>query len=278
MVKLVDPGEFLIQLDFQELIPAGQDSKRIGSKAYILSHGVFNDGFTLKEIKGDIEGADIKPEEVRDKLGVYSETELENLKKDFMDKDLLEQKRTRGPYYLTDLGFQLLETYVNLIRLNNLVKKFEHIQTQNQLYMLENLGKLPLTSSDLSPSKRKELAQMTETRKMWEEADTVAVTDKVEDRDKPKSLMTEFFRGMVEEDKEPLEGLEMKIQEGKTVVKNSCEDLDSKGCHTEAEEIEDIVESITQDVEFRELNKLEKEKETSVLDKYSSDQDWGLDV
>lgn len=113
---------------------------------------------------------------------------------------------------------------------------------------------------------------------MWGEVDTIPVTDKVEDRDKPKSLMTEFFRGIVEEDKEPLKGLEMKIQEGKTVVKNACEGLDSKGCHTEAEEIDDIVESITQDVEFKDLNSLEKEEEHNALDKYSSDQDWSLDL
>jgi hypothetical protein len=277
MVKLVDPGEFLIQLNFQELMPAGQKSKKIGSKAYILSHGIFNDGFTLKELKGDIEGAEINPEEVRHKLGVYSETELENLKKDFLDKELLEQKRTRGPYYLTDLGFQVLETYVNLIRLNKLAKKFEYLRTQNQLYLMKNLGKLPITSGDIE-SMQDDLSEWTETQKRWEDFDIGAGQDSVDDREKPKKLMTEFFRGIIEEEKETLERLEKEIQKGVDMIQDNVEDLDSNGCHDEAEEIEAMVERITQYVEFKDLNSLEKEEEQNALDKYSSDQDWSLDL
>lgn len=277
MVKLVKPGEFLIQLDFQKLMSAGSKSKRIGSKAYILSHGLFNDGFTLKEIKGDIDGAEITSEEVRDKLGIYEDTELENLKKGFIEKGLLEQKQTRGPYYLTDLGFQLLETYVNLIRLNKLAKKFEHIQTQNQLYLLENLGKLPITTGDIE-SMQDELSEDTETQKKWEEADTVAVEDPIPDREKPRKLMKEYFRGLIEEEKEPLKHLEKKIQQGVDIIRESIQDLDDKGCHEEAEEINNIVERITENIEFKELNTLEKEEEPNALDNYSSDQDWSLNI
>lgn len=277
MGELVEPEKFLIQLDFEELVPAGPESKRIGSKAYILSHGIFNDGFTLKEIEGDIDGAEMKKEEVRNKLGVYSDTELQKLKRNFLEKDLLVQKQTRGPYYLTDLGFNLLETYVNLIRLDKVVKKFQYIQTKNQLYILENLGKLPITPDDLPTFYQEEVAEMTETEKMWEKVDTVAVQEETDDRDKPKKLMKKFFRAIFEENMEPLENLERTIKKGVDVVRDSAEELENNGCSEEAEEIYEMIEKTTQAVDLTSLNSLEKEEESNALDDYSSDQDWSLE-
>lgn len=277
MAKLTEPGKFLIQLDFQEIIPAGKESKKIGSKAYILSHGIFKDGFTLKEIKGDIEGAEISSKEVRDKLGVYSETELEKLKRDFIDDGLIKQKRNRGPYYLTDLGFKLLETYVNLIRLDKLVKEFEHDQTQNQLNILENLGKFPITSEDLSKERKEELYDMVKHSGMW--AGTgIGKQDGSEESNTPKEQMTEAFRQRIKGDKRPLEKLEKKIQRGVAVIEKSKDELSNENCHDEAEEISDMLERITQRVELKELENLEKEDKNRLSDKYSSDQDWDLNI
>jgi hypothetical protein len=164
----------------------------------------------------------------------------------------------------------------NALRSTSTSRQYRYLSSLKQI-LEHNDFRLDNIKED-EESKREELAQMTETQKMWEKVETVAVQDTVEDQGKPKKLMTEFFKGIIEEDKEPLEDLEKKIQKGIKVIQRAGEELDSKGCNEEAEEIGGMVESITQDVKLRDLNKLEKEGETTSLDNYSSDQDWSLDA
>lgn len=147
------------EIDFSEIIPSENKALRIGSKAYILSHGVMNDEFRLKHIKGDLNGIDRKPEKVRESLNVYSETELENLKRRFLSKGYLEQKEDSAAYTLTEKGMALLQTYVNLAQANQFIKLLEFGRLDDQLQLLTNLRDIRKSPKDMSSSRKEKLLQ-----------------------------------------------------------------------------------------------------------------------
>jgi hypothetical protein len=102
--------------------------------------------------------------------------------------------------------------------------------------------------------------------------------DGSEESKTPKEQMTESSRQKIKGDKRPLEKLEKKIQNGIAVIEKSKDEISNENCHEEAEEISDMLERITQKVELKELENLEKEDENRLSDKYSSDQDWDLNI
>jgi hypothetical protein len=158
-VKLGKPEELIRRIDFTEIVPSDDKAQRIGSKVYILSHGVINDKFYLRNIKGDLEGIDKPPEKIREKIGVYSETELENLKREFLDTGYLEQEEGSSAYSLTERGRILFETYIELFRALQISKKIEYRKVENNLESLENLEDVRKDTGELSDEMKDELAE-----------------------------------------------------------------------------------------------------------------------
>ncbi|MFB6159497.1 MAG: hypothetical protein ABEJ95_07650 [Candidatus Nanohalobium sp.] len=159
------PEEILRRIDFQKIVPSEDLAKRMGSKIYILTHGVMKDEFRLKHIEGDFdvetdfENVEQKKQEIRDKLGIYSETELQNLKRRFEAVGYIEQKEDSAAYKLTEEGRYLFHTYLQMVSIYRISKMIEYAQINNNLEALEGIGDTKEHVSDLSEEMNAELRE-----------------------------------------------------------------------------------------------------------------------
>ncbi len=271
MAEFVKPGQFLIQMDFQEFIPGEDKSLRVGSKAYILTRGVIEDEFNLQQIKGEVEGVEYTPEEVRREIRIYSETELENLKRQFLERGYLKQEEKPGPYQITTKGLLLWNTYGNLVRLKALLNKFEYKLSEEQLYLVKNVGKLPITSKNLSGENEEKIEQLIEERKMWEDEEDL------EDGTAARELMKESFQADFRDGILELEKIDQEIQDCIEEIEffTDCSKVLDGEKVEEVKEIEEIVKNLTSKIISVEVQPLSSENDT-ILDKYNLDKNWSL--
>jgi hypothetical protein len=156
-LEVGDAEELLRRIDFSEIVPSEKNALRVGSKTYILSHGIINEKFYLRNIKGNLNGIDKKPEDVRNKINVYSETELENLKRRFLNVGYLEQEEGSSAYKITTKGRYLFEAYKLLFRMHQIAKKMEYLRIDTSLHKLESLENAVKDTGELSPEMQEDL-------------------------------------------------------------------------------------------------------------------------
>jgi hypothetical protein len=270
MAEFAKPGQFLIQMDFQEFIPAEDKSLRVGSKAYILTRGAIEDDFNLQQIKGEVEGVEYTPEEVSEEIGIYSETELENLKRQFLERGYLKQEEKPGPYQITTKGLVLWNTYRHLVRLKALLNKFEYKLSEEQLYLMKSVGKLPITSENHSVENEEKIEQLTEESKMWDDEEDL------EDGTAPRELMKESFQADFRDGVLELEKIDQEIQDCIEEIEfftDWSKVLEGEKVE-EVKEIEEIVKNLISKLISVEVQPLSSEE--SILDKYDQNNNWSL--
>ncbi|EHK02055.1 hypothetical protein HRED_05968 [Candidatus Haloredivivus sp. G17] len=161
-VEIGEPERLLKEIDFSKVVLDEKKALRIGSKVYILALGMVNNEFYLSNIKGDLEGVDKSPEEVRKEINVYSETELENVKRSFLNSGYLKQQEGSSSYRITDDGKLLFQTYLKLFRCFQLSKKMEYLEIEKNLSGLESLEEIRKDTSTLSQEMKEEMIEKME--------------------------------------------------------------------------------------------------------------------
>ena len=158
-VEIGEPERLLKEIDFSSIVPDEKRALRIGSKVYILALGMIKDEFYLSNIKGDLEGIDKTPVQLRNEINVYSETELENIKRSFLTSGYLKQEEGSSAYRITDLGEFLFRTYIKLFRCHQLSKKIEHLEIEKNLSALESLETTREDTSSLPEDMKEEIIE-----------------------------------------------------------------------------------------------------------------------
>lgn len=161
-VEIGEPERLLKEIDFSKVVPDEKKALRIGSKVYILALGIVNNEFYLSNIKGDLEGVHKSPEEVRKEIKVYSETELENIKRSFLNSGYLKQQEGSSAYRISGIGKQLFQTYLKLFRCFQLTNKMEYLEIEKNLSGLEILEEIRKDTSTLSQKMKEEMIEKME--------------------------------------------------------------------------------------------------------------------
>jgi len=166
-VEIGEPEKLLKEIDFSKVVPDKDKTLKIGSKVYILSHGMISEEFYLSDIKGDLNGVDQSPEDVRKQMNVYSETELENIKRSFLKSGYLEQENGSSAYTISGLGVTLYLTYVQLFRCFQISKEIEYLEVEKNLTALNDVVDIGEDTSDLSQDMKEEIIQKMEKDKEY---------------------------------------------------------------------------------------------------------------
>lgn len=265
MVEIVRPEPLLLQLNFSELLPEAENPRKIGSRAAILLLAETKDEVTLNEIKGCLEGVNIDPEDFRNRIGIYSETELENLKRELLNKGYLDQEKTRGPYQLTAKGHTLLEVYISLLKLERMVKQYEIDYIDRNRVLLQKIPSLPLTSADLTDELRERILSYKEEYKIQKELaytppegmldaiDFDYLEDFIQEEDPlpnnlPQFAMEEALEYLFESSVEPIRQQDKKIKEQIELIESKLDVInsDADGELEEVDEVKNLMKKIAE--------------------------------